>query len=89
MVRLADQRPYPLQNVQGFEVFGEHDGPSGAIIKAMDRIDRRILLDLMHQTGLAPPMGGDARLFEHHKVVVVGVQKGHLRMFQSKMNSTK
>ena len=89
MVRLAHHWPHLLQNVQGFEVFGEHDGPSGAIIKAMDRMDRRILLDLMHQTGLALPMGGDARLFEHHKVVVVGVQKGHLRALEARTNPTK
>lgn len=89
MVRFAHPWPHLLQNAQGFEVFGEHDGASGAVVQAMDRIDRCILLDLMNQAGLAPPMGGDARLLEHHNVVVVGVQKGHLRVFAAKVNLTK
>jgi hypothetical protein len=55
----------------------------------MDRIDRRILLDLMHQAGLAPSMGGNARLFEHHEVIVIGVQKGHLWVFWTEVNLIK
>ena len=80
LIRLVHERPHPLQHVQCLEVLGEHDRAAGAVVQAMNWVDRRIIRDLIHEAGLAPSMGGDARFFENHKVVFVGIQNVHDRV---------
>lgn len=80
VIRLVHERPHPLQHVQCLEVFGEHDRAAGAVVQAMNWVDRHIIRDLIHEARLAPSMGGDARFFEDHKVVFVGIQNVHDRV---------